>query len=58
MEYSSTLQSWTPALEANRGVIITVDDDFYEPGIDRVNVSISNNLADSDTLFLRLTAQP
>ena len=58
VEYSSTLQSWTPALEANRGVIITVDDDFYEPGIDRVNVSISNNLADSDTLFLRLTAQP
>ena len=58
VEYSGTLQSWTPALETSRGVIITVDDDFYEPGIDRVNVSISNNLVDSDTLFLRLRAQP
>ena len=58
MEYSSTLQSWTPALETTRGVIITVDDDFYEPGVDRVNVSISNNLTESDSLFLRLRIQP
>ncbi|MDG2487753.1 MAG: PKD domain-containing protein [Roseibacillus sp.] len=58
VEYSRTLQSWIPALETNRGVIITADDDFYEPGVDRVNVSISNSLTDSDTLFLRLRIQP
>ena len=58
VEYSTTLQSWTTAVDSARGVIITVDDDFYEPGTDRVNVSISNTLVDSDTLFLRLRAQP
>ena len=45
VEYGTNLQSWTPAQNGVNGVIVTVEPDFYEPGIDRVTVKMPRTLA-------------
>jgi len=54
VEYSTTLDGWTAAMDGAPGVTVTADDDFFEPGIDRVEVRLSKTLAPDGLLFLRL----
>lgn len=51
-EYGSNLTGWTPAAS------VTVTDDFYGPGIDRVVASIPQALAVGGKMFVRLNANP
>jgi autotransporter-associated beta strand protein len=53
VEYGSILSGWTAAV-ASANVIITPTDDFYAPGIDRVQVKIRRTLAVGGKLFARL----
>ena len=54
VEYATDLEAWTIAAGGTDGVSITVDDDFYEPGIDRVEVRLPDSLATAGSLFVRL----
>jgi fibronectin-binding autotransporter adhesin len=55
VEYGSTLGGWTAAQNNVNGVIVTVDDNFYDASTDRVTVRIPRTLASPDTkLFARL----
>lgn len=55
VQYGSTLGGWTPAQNGVNGVIITVEDNFYNGTTDRVTVRIPRSLAAPDTkLFARL----
>ena len=54
VEYSTTLDAWSTAMDGAPGVTVTVDDDFFEPGVDRVEVRLSKTLAPDGILFLRL----
>jgi fibronectin-binding autotransporter adhesin len=55
VEYGSTLGGWTAGQNGVNGVIITVNDNFYNATTDRVTVRIPRTLAAPDTkLFARL----
>ena len=55
VEYGSTLGGWTAAQNNVNGVIVTVDDNFYDASTDRVTVRIPRTLASPHTkLFARL----
>jgi hypothetical protein len=58
VDYTTTLDAWTTPGIGDPGITITVDDDFYEPGIDRVEVRLSETLAPDGSLYLRLKAGP
>jgi autotransporter-associated beta strand protein len=51
-EYGSNLTGWTPVAS------VTVTDDFYGPGIDRVVASVPQALAVGGKMFVRLNANP
>lgn len=55
VEYGSDLSGWTTATQDVDGVSITVLDDGFGPGIDRVTVSIPKALALTGKLFVRLS---
>ena len=50
-EYGNIVDSWTPASNGVNGVQITVIDDGFGPGVDRVEVKIPRT---GDKLFIRL----
>jgi autotransporter-associated beta strand protein len=54
VQYGSDLSGWDPAVHNTDGVTITVTDDHYGTGIDRVVVSLPESLADGSKLFARL----
>lgn len=55
VQYGSNLSGWTNAQNGVNGVIITVDDNFYNGSTDRVTVQIPRALAAPGTkLFARL----
>jgi hypothetical protein len=54
VEYGSDMVGWTPAEDGVDGVTITVDDDFYAAGIDRVTASIPRTLATDARMFARI----
>lgn len=54
VEYGDDLSGWTTAVHGTAGVTITVTDDDYGTGIDRVVVSLPNSLAPDGKLFARL----
>lgn len=54
VEYGSTLTGWTSAVNGVNGIIITVDDEHFGAGIDRVTVRVPKALATNDKLFVRL----
>jgi len=54
VQYGSDLVGWTPAEDGVDGVAITVDDDFYGAGIDRVTALIPRTLAADARMFARL----
>lgn len=54
VEYGSDLLGWTTAVHDNDNVKISVDDDFYGTGIDRVQVKLKQSLGAEDRLFCRL----
>jgi fibronectin-binding autotransporter adhesin len=56
VEYGSTLAGWTTAQDGVNGVTITVVDDGFGAGIDRVAVSVPKSLAAGGRLFARLRA--
>lgn len=58
VQYGSSLTGWTTAQHGVNGVTITVTDNFYAAGIDRVVVSIPQSLASGQKLFARLNATP
>jgi autotransporter-associated beta strand protein len=51
-EYGSNLTGWTAV------AAVTVTDDFYGPGIDRVVASVPQSLAVGGKVFVRLNANP
>lgn len=55
-QYGSTLTGWTTAQHGTDGVTITVTDDGFGTGVDKVDVSIPKSLATGSKLFARLTA--
>ncbi|QJE98713.1 beta strand repeat-containing protein [Luteolibacter luteus] len=57
VQYGSVLDGWTTAENGTNGVVITVTNDFYGTGVDRVVVSIPRSLAVGQKLFARLVAQ-
>ena len=57
VQYGSTLDGWTTAENGTNGVVITVTNDFYGTGVDRVVVSIPRSLAVGQKLFARLVVQ-
>lgn len=55
VQYGTNLGGWTAAQNGVNGVIVTVDDNFYNATTDRVTVRIPRSLASPDTkLFARL----
>lgn len=54
VEYGSTLSGWTVAQHGVDGVSITVTDDGFGAGVDRVEVSLPKALSPDDKLFARL----
>lgn len=54
VEYGSELTGWDTAVDGGAGVIITVTDDFFDDGVDRVVVSLPTGLAVDGKLFARL----
>jgi fibronectin-binding autotransporter adhesin len=55
VQYGSDLSGWTNAQHGTNGVIITVENNFYNGSTDRVTVQIPRALADpSKKLFARL----
>ena len=54
VQYGSDLSGWSTAVGGVDGVVITVDNDFYGAGVDRVVVSLPNGLAVDGRLFARL----
>lgn len=53
-EYGSDLTGWTPAVAAPGGITITVTDDGYGAGVDRVEVAIPRALGVGPGMFARL----
>jgi autotransporter-associated beta strand protein len=53
-EYGSSLTGWAQALDGVLGVTITVTNDGFGSGIDKVEVSIPQSLATDAKLFARL----
>jgi fibronectin-binding autotransporter adhesin len=54
-EYGSDLTGWTAAQQGVAGVIITTIDDGFEPGVDRVQVSIPRPPVPGPLTFVRLS---
>jgi autotransporter-associated beta strand protein len=54
--YDSDLNGWTTAQHGVNGVSITVTDDGFGTGVDKVDVSIPKSLASGSKMFARLTA--
>lgn len=54
VEYSSDLSNWNPAVHNTDGVAITVTEDFYGSGIDRVLVNLPDSLTSGKKLFARV----
>lgn len=54
VEYGSDLLGWTTAVHDNDNVKISMDDDFYGTGIDRVQVKLKQSLDPGGRLFSRL----
>ena len=54
VEYGSDLSGWTTAEHDTDGVSITVTDDHYATGVDRVVVSLPDSLAVEGKIFARL----
>ncbi|MEN8843096.1 MAG: autotransporter-associated beta strand repeat-containing protein [Lentimonas sp.] len=54
VEYGSDLAGWEPAQHAVDGVDITVNDEFYDDGIDQVIVTLPSSLAVDGKIFARL----
>lgn len=56
VQYGSDLSGWTTATHGVNGVTITVTDDGFGAGVDKVDVSIPRSLAVGSKLFARLNA--
>ena len=56
-EYSSDLSNWNSVVDDTNGVTVTVAEDFYGSGIDRVLVSLPDSLTSEGKLFVRLFVQ-
>ncbi len=56
VEFTSDFSNWTTAVDGQQGITVSSDDDFYEPGIDRVEVRLPAELAPAGILYLRLKA--
>ena len=56
-EYSSDLSNWNPVVHDTNGVTVTVSENFYGSGIDRVVVSLPDSVALERKLFVRLSLQ-
>lgn len=54
VEYGSDLSGWKPAVHNTDGVTITVTENFYGDGIDRVGVNLPSSLALEGKIFVRL----
>ena len=54
VEYGSNLTGWTTAVNATAGVVITVTNDGFAVGVDKVDVSIPRALAIGSELFAHL----
>ncbi|MGB6222116.1 beta strand repeat-containing protein [Haloferula sp.] len=54
VQYGSTLSGWTTAVDGEAGVTITVDEDGFGEGVDRVTVSLPTSLEAEGKLFARL----
>ena len=57
VQYGSTLDDWTPAVDDVEDVAIEVEDDFYDTGIDKVTVRLPLALAVDGKLFARLAVE-
>ncbi|MBT8036274.1 MAG: InlB B-repeat-containing protein [Verrucomicrobiae bacterium] len=53
-QYGSDLGTWTNAVHDGTDIIITPADDFYETGVDKVEVKVKRTLVPSDRFFSRL----
>lgn len=56
VQYGSDLSGWTTAAHGVNGVTITVTNDGFGTGVDKVDVSIPRSLAIGSKLFARLNA--
>ncbi|MBT8038593.1 MAG: hypothetical protein KJO21_13745, partial [Verrucomicrobiae bacterium] len=53
-QYGSDLGTWTNAVHDGTDIIITPTDDFYETGVDKVEVKVKRTLVTGDRFFSRL----
>ena len=56
VEFASDLENWITAVDGQQGVSVSSDDDFYEPGVDRIEVRLPAELAPEGHVYLRLKA--
>ncbi|MEP4076732.1 FG-GAP repeat domain-containing protein [Haloferula sp.] len=56
--HSTDLEEFTPAVDGVDGISVTVTDDGFGEGIDRVETSFPDSLAEDGRLFARLQATP
>jgi uncharacterized repeat protein (TIGR02543 family) len=55
--YSNDLSSWTTAVHDGTNVVITETDDYYGPGVDRVEVKLNWDLAADEKIFTRVRVE-
>ncbi len=55
--YSTDLEYWTEADEEGEGINVIEEIDGFGPGVDRVEVDVSENLAEDGRLFIRLRVE-
>jgi uncharacterized repeat protein (TIGR02543 family) len=55
--YGSDMTSWSMAVHDGTNVVISETDDFYAPGVDRVEVKINWDLVTGDKIFTRLRVE-
>ncbi|NNJ44265.1 MAG: hypothetical protein HKP15_13100, partial [Akkermansiaceae bacterium] len=53
-QYGSDLGTWSNAVHDGTDIIITPADDFYETGVDKVEVKVKRTLVTGDRFFSRL----
>jgi hypothetical protein len=56
--YSTDLNGWSEAADGMNGVAVTVENDFYGTGLDKVSVQIPNTVSPGGQLYVRLGVTP
>jgi hypothetical protein len=57
VEHCHNLSNWDPIIHNGASIVITETDDFYGPGVDRVEVFIHRELMNEEAFFIRLRAE-